>query len=148
MVFGVRVVDMGLNGHARKHRQAGNKRRRGRGRRRRLENQTGREEEAVTGGMTRSLAIALLFFSLLSFENRSCAAATAVRAATPESRTTEAVTNHISPPARPRARTHEPSHGPPSVGFVRSSHTPPTLPPSRPQCVPFLCRAAAGCYSR
>ena len=145
-MFGVRVVDMGLNGHARKHRQAGNKRRRGRGRRRRLENQTGREEEAVTGGMTRSLAIALLFFSLLSFENRSCAAA--VRAATPESRTTEAVTNHISPPARPRARTHEPSHGPPSVGSVRPSHTPPTLPPSLPQCVPFLCRAAAGCYSR
>ena len=144
-MFGVRVVDMGLNGHARKHRQAGNKRRRGRGRRRRLENQTGREEEAVTGGMTRSLAIALLFFSLLSFENRSCAAA--VRAATPESRTTEAVTNHISPPARPRARTHEPSHGPPSVR-VRPSHTPPTLPPSLPQCVPFLCRAAAGCYSR
>ena len=28
VVFGVRVVDMGLNGHARKHRQAGNKRRR------------------------------------------------------------------------------------------------------------------------
>ena len=88
----------------------------------------------MTGGMTRSLAIALLFFSLLSFENRSCAAATAVRAATPESRTTEAVTNHISPPARPRARTHEPSHGPPSVRvrpFLPHASYPPSLSPFR-----------------
>ena len=82
--------------------------------------------------MTRSLAIALLFFSLLSFENRSCAAATAVRAATPESRTTEAVTNHISPPARPRARTHARAESRPALrpSLPHASH-PPSLPPFR-----------------